>query len=68
MQKGTQVKWNWGQGTAEGKVSETFDRKVTRTLDGSEITRNGTSDNPALLIRQEDGSEVLKLSSEVDRA
>ena len=68
MQKGTQVKWKWGQGTAEGKVSETFDRKVTRTLDGSEITRNGTSDNPALLIRQEDGSEVLKLSSEVDRA
>ncbi|MGR3374978.1 DUF2945 domain-containing protein [Pseudooceanicola nanhaiensis] len=68
MQKGTQVKWNWGQGTAEGKVSETFDRKVTRTLDGSEITRNGTRDNPALLIRQDDGSEVLKLSSEVDRA
>ena len=68
MQKGTLVKWNWGQGTAEGKVSETFDRKVTRTLDGSEITRNGTRDNPALLIRQDDGSEVLKLSSEVDRA
>ncbi|WP_370287346.1 DUF2945 domain-containing protein [Pseudooceanicola nanhaiensis] len=68
MQKGTQVKWKWGQGTAEGEVSETFDRKVTRTLDGSEITRNGTRDNPALLIRQDDGSEVLKLSSEVDRA
>ena len=35
---------------------------------GSEITRNGTDDNPALLIEQEDGSRVLKLRSEVDRA
>ncbi len=41
---------------------------MTRTLGGSEITRNGTDDNPALLIEQEDGSRVLKLRSEVDRA
>ena len=33
-----------------------------------EITRNGTDDDPALLIEQEDGTRVLKLRSEVSRA
>jgi hypothetical protein len=68
MRKGTKVKWNWGQGTGTGKVEETFDRKVTRKLKGSEITRNGSKDDPALLIEQEDGDRVLKLASEVERA
>jgi len=68
MRKGTKVKWNWGQGTGTGKVEETFDRKVTRKLKGSEITRNGSTDDPALLIEQEDGDRVLKLASEVERA
>lgn len=68
MRKGTKVKWNWGQGTGTGKAEETFDRKVTRKLKGSEITRNGSKDDPALLIEQEDGDRVLKLASEVERA
>jgi hypothetical protein len=41
---------------------------VTRTLSGSEITRHGSDDDPALLIEQEDGARVLKLRSEVSRA
>lgn len=68
MRKGTEVKWNWGSGTATGTVEETFGRKVTRTLKGSEITRNGTAEDPALLIVQDDGDRVLKLASEVERA
>jgi hypothetical protein len=68
IRKGTNVKWNWGSGTAEGKVQETFDHEVKRTIKGSEITRKGEAGNKALLIRQEDGSEVLKLESEVSRA
>jgi hypothetical protein len=67
IRKGTEVKWKWGNGTAEGKVDETFTRPVTRTLKGSEVTRDGSDDNKALLIRQEDGSKVLKLESEVER-
>lgn len=62
------VRWNWGSGTASGKVKERFERDVTRTLKGSEITRNGTADNPAYLIEQEDGDEVLKLGSELKEA
>lgn len=68
IRKGTDVKWNWGQGTATGTVEETFDRDVTRTLQGGEVTRKGSQDDPALLIKQEDGDRVLKLRSEVERA
>ncbi len=67
IQKGTQVKWKWGNGTAEGKVEKTYTKEVTRTIDGSEITRKGEEGNKALYIKQEDGSEVLKLESEVER-
>ena len=60
------VQWDWGNGTAKGQIKERFEREVTRTLQGSEITKNGTEDNPAYLIRQEDGDEVLKLGSEIE--
>ncbi|NCP20165.1 MAG: HVA1 family protein [Erythrobacter sp.] len=60
------VQWDWGNGTAKGQIKERFEREVTRTLQGSEITKNGTEDNPAYLIKQEDGDEVLKLGSEIE--
>ena len=65
---GDKVRWHWGSGTATGTVKESFDRKVTRTLKGSEITRDGSKDDPALYIEQEDGDGVLKLASEVEKA
>ena len=64
--KGSKVSWTWGQGRAHGKVVETHREKITRTIKGSEITRNGSEDDPALVIEQEDGSRVLKLESEVE--
>lgn len=63
--KGDKVAWDWGNGTATGTVHKTYSRKTTRTLKGSKVTRNGTKDDPALYIEQEDGDGVLKLSSEV---
>lgn len=65
---GQHVSWKWGQGKAVGQISERFEREVTRTLKGSEITRKGDSDNPAYLIKQDDGDEVLKLGSEIEAA
>ncbi|MDX1676463.1 DUF2945 domain-containing protein [Arsukibacterium sp.] len=64
-QTNTKVQWDWGEGTAEGYIREVFRQKVTRTLKGSEVTRNGTDDNPAYLIEQQDGDKVLKLQSEI---
>ena len=60
------VKWNWGNGTGCGQVEERFEREVTRTIDGNEVTRDGSEDNPAYLIKQEDGDKVLKLGSELE--
>lgn len=65
FQSGQYVKWNWGNGEGEGQIKERFEREVTRTLQGSEITKDGDEDNPAYLIKQEDGDEVLKRGSEL---
>lgn len=67
IREGTQVQWKWGQATATGVVEETFHERVTRTIEGSEITRDASEDEPAYLIKQEDGSKVLKSSTEVER-
>lgn len=67
IQKGSNVKWKWGNGIAEGKVIATYSKKVTKQIKGESITRNGEKDNKALYIAQEDGSKVLKLESEVDK-
>lgn len=66
IRTGTKVRWTWGRSTAEGKVTEIFREKVTRTIKGEKITRNATKDEPAYLIEQEDGSQVLKSKSEVE--
>lgn len=65
---GQYVEWDWGNGTATGQIDERFERDVTRTIDGSEITRKGSDDDPAYLIKQEDGGKVLKLGSELRAA
>ncbi|WP_020570583.1 hypervirulence associated TUDOR domain-containing protein [Neolewinella persica] len=65
IRKGSKVSWKWGNGKAEGTVTATYAREITKTIKGNEVTRNGTSDNKALLIEQKDGDEVLKLASEV---
>lgn len=68
IKTGTKVKWNWGNGTAEGKVVETYTEEVSKTIDGNEVTRKGEEGNKALFIEQEDGQKVLKSESEVERA
>ena len=65
---GDEVEWDWGSGTGTGTVKERFTDKVTRTIDGSEITRDASEDEPAYLIEQEDGDRVLKSVSELRRA
>jgi len=68
MRKGTQVSWKYGTGTASGKVEEIHKEPVEKTLKGSKIHRNGSADDPALLIVQDNGDKVLKLRSEVEAA
>ena len=68
IKEGTEVKWKWGNGTAKGEVQEVFHKEVKRTIDGNEVKRDASQDNPAYLIKQDDGSRVLKSSDEVSKA
>lgn len=67
-QTNTRVEWDWGDGTAEGRVRRVFREKTTRTIKGTEVTRNASDQDPAYLIEQEDGGKVLKLHSEVRKS
>jgi len=68
MRKGTKVSWKYGTGTATGKIESVHKESISRKIKGSEITRNGTDDDPALVIVQDNGDKVLKLQSEVKEA
>jgi len=68
FRKGDKVSWTWGGNTAEGKVAERFERRVKRTIKGTTVTRNGSKDEPAYLIVQEDGDRVLKSGSELNKS
>ena len=67
IRKGTKVSWNWGNGTAQGKVMETSKDTMNKTIKGNSVTRNGEEGNKALYIKTDDGDHVLKLESEVER-
>ncbi len=67
-QTNTKVEWDWGNGTGEGYVREVHREKFTKTIKGSEVTRDGSDDDPAYLIEQDDGDKVIKLHSELEKA
>ncbi|GAA1914499.1 hypervirulence associated TUDOR domain-containing protein [Nocardioides marmoribigeumensis] len=68
IRKGSTVSWKWGSSAAEGKVAEVHHDKVTRQSKGESISRNGSDDDPAYVIEQEDGTTVLKLRSELQES
>ncbi|OLP53610.1 hypothetical protein BJF92_05505 [Rhizobium rhizosphaerae] len=65
FRKGTKVEWTWGKSKAEGKIDESFTEDVERTIEGHKIKRKASADEPAYLIKQEDGARVLKSHSEL---
>ena len=67
-QTGTKVEWDWGNGTGTGKIVKKYTQKLTLKLQGSEVTRKASDDEPAYKIEQNDGSEVLKSGSELRKA
>lgn len=68
FQIGEKVKWKWGDGFGEGKITERFNDKVTRTIAGTEVTRDASDDEPAYMIEQDDGDRVLKSHSEIQKS
>ncbi|WP_409432254.1 DUF2945 domain-containing protein [Litorimonas sp. RW-G-Af-16] len=66
--EGTDVKWEWGNGTAKGTIETVYTQKITRTIKGTEVTREASDDEPAYYIKQSDGDAVLKSHTEVEKA
>lgn len=67
MKKGDYVAWKWANGIAEGRVKAVHHERTEITSNGKQITRNGSNDNPALIIEHKSGNDVLKLTSEVQK-
>ncbi|SEK76090.1 Protein of unknown function [Roseovarius nanhaiticus] len=66
--EGTNVEWDWGNGTGTGKVTKVYTQKITLKIDGAEVTRDASEDEPAYRIEQDDGDEVLKSHSELRKS
>lgn len=65
--EGDKIKWKWGNGYGHGSIQSAFENKTTRKIDGSSVTRNGSVDDPAYYINVDDGNNVLKLHSEIEK-
>ena len=46
--KGSNVRWSWGNGTGYGQVTDSFTRRVQRTINGSKIVKNGSRQLPGV--------------------
>ena len=67
MKKGDHIAWKWGNGLAQGEVISVHYEPTSIESKGKVIKRNGTKDNPALVIKHASGNNVLKLASEVQK-
>lgn len=67
VKKGDSVRWKYAGSHAEGKVVEIHKEEIEKTIKGTKVKRNGSADNPALVIEQDDKQLVLKLQSEVEK-
>lgn len=65
MKIGDPVAWRWANGIAEGEILEIHHERHEINTKGKHIVRNGTQDNPAIVIKHTSGTEVLKLASEI---
>ncbi|WP_340065756.1 HVA1 family protein [Ascidiimonas aurantiaca] len=67
IRKGTRVSWKCNNGTEEGKVIDTFTKKVKKNLESDEMLGTEKVSNKVLLVEKEDGSRMIKKESEVFR-
>lgn len=65
MKKGDKVHWNWGKSQAEGTVKEKSEKTVEKKIKGTEVKRKGSKEEPAYVIEQKNGTEVVKSESEL---
>jgi len=65
MKKGDKVHWNWGKSQAEGTIKQKSEKTITKKIKGKEVKRNASKEEPAYVIEQQNGTEVVKSESEL---
>lgn len=65
MKKGDKVHWNWGKSQAEGTIKDKSEKTVTKKIKGTEVKRKASKEEPAYIIEQKNGNEVVKSESEL---
>lgn len=68
FKKSSKVTWKFLGKTIKGTVEEVFHDSITKTIKGKKITRHGTKDKPAYLVKSEAGNVALKLETELSAA
>ncbi|KAH8105113.1 hypothetical protein BXZ70DRAFT_1061738 [Cristinia sonorae] len=68
LEKGQDVSWKWGAGTASGKIADivTEGKAEVTSQKGNTVARNARGeDDPAVKITR-DGNDVVKLAHELN--
>lgn len=67
FKKSSKVTWKFLGKTVKGTVEEVFHDSITKTIKGKKITRHGSKEKPAYLVKSEAGNIALKLESELSK-
>lgn len=67
IKPGDHVAWRWANGLAQGVVQEIRPERTEIESKGKRIVRNGSTQNPAIIIKHTSGTPVLKLASEIQK-
>ncbi|QDK47058.1 DUF2945 domain-containing protein [Bdellovibrio sp. ZAP7] len=67
FKKNENVQWKYLGRPIYGKVEEVFFESITKTIKGKKITRNGSKEKPAYLVKSEAGNIALKLETELEK-
>jgi len=66
VKKGDSVTWNYAKGKAEGVVAEVHTDDVEKKVQGTNVKRKGSKEEPALVLKQGD-KKIIKSASEVSK-
>jgi|GEM_PF-1469930 Protein of unknown function (DUF2945). len=67
FRKNSKVQWAWAGNSISGTVEEVFHDSITKTIKGKKITRHGSKEKPAYLVKSEAGNIALKLETELKK-
>ncbi|KAI5477789.1 hypothetical protein MNV49_005873 [Pseudohyphozyma bogoriensis] len=67
LSKGDHVSWNWGGGKPSGTVQDVVeDHAEIKTRNDNTVSRDGDDENPAVKLKADSGSSVIKKASELN--